>query len=53
MLFAFLEAKVLPSCDDVKALVQSVVPEVPDLAVPIIDLAAYDELLEQLEEVSS
>ena len=53
VLLAFLEAEILPLCDDVKALVQRIVPEVPDLAVPIIDLAAYDELLEQLDEVSS
>jgi hypothetical protein len=34
-------------------LVESVAPEVPDLAVPIVDLASYDglfaaELLEQV-----
>ena len=53
VLVTFLDEGILPLCDEVKALVQRVVPEVPDLAVPLIDLAAYDELLEQLEEVSS
>ena len=53
VLVTFLDEGILPLCDDVKPLVERVVPEVPDLAVPIIDLAIYDELLEQLEEVSS
>ena len=53
VLATFLETGTLPQCDDVKALVERVVPEVPHLAVPIIDLSAYDDLLEQLEEVSS
>ena len=44
----------LPLADDVRALVKPVVPEIPDLAVPIVDLTLYDALFESelLVEVS-
>ena len=41
----------LPTGDAVKAFVEPDRPEVPELAVPVVDLDAYDELLEQLAEV--
>jgi hypothetical protein len=49
----FLAEGILPLCDDVKPLVERSESEVPELAVPVVDLAAYDELLEQLVAVSS
>lgn len=36
-----------PTADAVKALVSPVTPEAPDLDVPIVDLATYDELLDE------
>lgn len=40
-----LEAKVVPTLERVQGLLESQTPEVPDLAVPEVDLAAYDALL--------
>ncbi len=48
----FLAEGILPLCDDVKPLVERSESEVPELAVPVVDLAAYDELLDQLVAVS-
>jgi transposase len=48
-----LDESSIPLVDRVRPLVESVAPEVPELAVPTVDLAAYDglfapELLEQV-----
>ncbi len=48
----FLAEGIVPLCDDVKPLVERSETEVPELAVPVVDLAAYDELLDQLVAVS-
>ena len=39
----------VPLADQVKALVQPVQPEIPDLPVPSVDLKGYDRLLGELE----
>jgi transposase len=46
--------KTLPLADRVRALVDPATPEVPDLAVPTVDLSVYDGLFEAqlLQEVS-
>ncbi len=45
-----LEQGTAPTSDRVKALVAPAEPEVPELAVPDVDLLGYDELLEGVEE---
>jgi hypothetical protein len=49
-----LADKKLPLADDVRALVEPRVPQVPDLVVPAVDLQSYDSLFETdlLQEVS-
>jgi transposase len=49
-----LTDKTLPLADRVRALVDPATPEVPDLAVPTVDLSIYDGLFEAqlLQEVS-
>jgi len=49
----FLADGTLPLCDDIKPLVEQYEPEVPDLAIPVVDLTDYDELLDQLAAESS
>jgi hypothetical protein len=46
-----LEAGQLPDADTVKALVSPEPPAIPELDIPAVDLAAYDELI--TEEVGS
>lgn len=46
-----LDAHCLPLADEVKDLVDPKKPQVPDLALPVIDLGTYDELLPQCREV--
>src|SRR6266852_5812758 len=48
-----LEEGQLTSGEQVKALVLPAKPEVPELAVPSVDLRSYDALLETREEVAS
>lgn len=41
----------LPSAEEIQDLVEPVEPEVPELAVPVAELATYDELLTESVEV--
>ena len=47
-----LEAGADPTAEQVRQLVSPERPEVPEIAAGVVDLAEYDELLEQVEVVS-
>ena len=49
-----LTERTLPLADNVRALVDPVTPEIPDMPVPIVDLTSYDGLFgtDLLQQVS-